>query len=65
MEVYDDLRYTLQEKYLYIMVDEFQDTNPAQLRILHNLTDNPVHDGAPNLLVVGDDDQAIYGFPGG
>ncbi len=64
MEVYDDLRYTLQEKYLYIMVDEFQDTNPAQLRILHNLTDSPVHDGAPNLLAVGDDDQAIYGFQG-
>jgi DNA helicase-2/ATP-dependent DNA helicase PcrA len=64
IEVHDDLRYNLQEKYLYLMVDEFQDTNLAQLRILHNLTDNPVNEGAPNVLVVGDDDQAIYGFQG-
>ncbi len=64
MEVYDDLKFNLQEKYLYIMVDEFQDTNPAQLRILQNLTDNPVNEGIPNILAVGDDDQAIYGFQG-
>lgn len=64
MEVYDDLRFNLQEKYLYIMVDEFQDTNLAQLRILHSLTDNPVNEGSPNILVVGDDDQAIYSFQG-
>lgn len=64
VEAYDDLRYSLQEKYLYIMVDEFQDTNPAQLRILHNLTNNPVNEEAPNVLAVGDDDQAIYGFQG-
>lgn len=60
----NDLKYNLQEKYLYIMVDEFQDTNPAQLRILEDLTDNPVNEGNPNILVVGDDDQAIYGFQG-
>ena len=64
MEVNDDLRFNLQEKYLYIMVDEFQDTNLAQLRILHALTDNPVNEGTPNILVVGDDDQAVYGFQG-
>lgn len=64
IEVYDDLKFNLQEKYLYIMVDEFQDTNLAQLRILHNLTDNPVNEGNPNILVVGDDDQAVYGFQG-
>ena len=64
IEVHDDLKFNLQEKYLYIMVDEFQDTNPAQLRILQNLTDNPVNEGTPNILVVGDDDQAIYGFQG-
>jgi DNA helicase-2/ATP-dependent DNA helicase PcrA len=61
---HDDLKYNLQEKYLYIMVDEFQDTNPAQQRILESLTDNPVNEGNPNILVVGDDDQAIYGFQG-
>ena len=64
MEVHDDLRYNLQEKYLYMMVDEFQDTNLAQMRILHNLTNNPANDEKPNILVVGDDDQAIYSFQG-
>ena len=64
MEVNDELRFDLQEKYQYIMVDEFQDTNLAQMRILHNLTNNPVVEGNPNILVVGDDDQAIYGFQG-
>ena len=64
MEVHDDLRFNLQEKYLYIMVDEFQDTNLAQMRMLHNLTENPANEGAPNILVVGDDDQAIYSFQG-
>lgn len=64
MEVNDDLRFNLQEKYLYIMVDEFQDTNLAQMRILHNLTDNPANEGRPNIMVVGDDDQAIYSFQG-
>lgn len=64
MEVNDDLRFNLQEKYLYIMVDEFQDTNLAQTRILRNLTSNPVNEGKPNLMIVGDDDQAIYSFQG-
>jgi DNA helicase II / ATP-dependent DNA helicase PcrA len=59
-----ELRFNLQEKHQYIMVDEFQDTNMAQMRILHNLTDNPVNEGMPNILVVGDDDQAIYSFQG-
>lgn len=63
MEVFPDLRYNLQEKYLYIMVDEFQDTNLAQARILHNLTSTPNYD-SPNIMVVGDDDQAIYSFQG-
>lgn len=59
-----DLRFTLQEQYLYIMLDEFQDTNGAQLRLVELLTDNPVHEGRPNVLAVGDDDQAIYAFQG-
>ena len=64
LETQDDLRYNLQEKYQYIMVDEFQDTNLAQLRILFNLTDNPANEGRPNIMAVGDDDQAIYSFQG-
>lgn len=63
MELRPDLKATLQEKYQYIMVDEFQDTNLAQLRILFNLTENPLGD-APNVMAVGDDDQAIYSFQG-
>lgn len=64
LEVFDELRFNLQEKYQYIMVDEFQDTNLAQMRILANLTNNPAHEDTPNILVVGDDDQAIYSFQG-
>lgn len=64
LEIYDDLRYNLQEKYQYIMVDEFQDTNLAQMRILRSLTNNPVQADNPNIVVVGDDDQAIYSFQG-
>lgn len=63
MEVFPDLRYNLQERCQYIMVDEFQDTNLAQARILHNLTRYESGD-APNIMVVGDDDQAIYTFQG-
>jgi len=64
IEQHIDLKLNLQEKYQYIMVDEFQDTNMSQMRILHNLTDNIVNEGMPNILVVGDDDQAIYSFQG-
>lgn len=63
MEVFPDLNFNLQEKYLYVMVDEFQDTNLAQARILHNLTTTRTGN-APNIMVVGDDDQAIYSFQG-
>jgi len=63
MEVFANLRYNLQEKYQYIMVDEFQDTNLAQMRILHNLAASETNH-QPNVLVVGDDDQAIYSFQG-
>lgn len=64
LENQPNLRLELQEKYLYLMVDEFQDTNLAQLRIVRALTDSEVHEGRPNILVVGDDDQAIYSFQG-
>jgi DNA helicase-2/ATP-dependent DNA helicase PcrA len=64
MEVFNELRYELQESYQYIMVDEFQDTNEAQMRMLWNLTNHPAQEQSPNILVVGDDDQAIYRFQG-
>ena len=53
-------RQTLQEKYQYIMLDEFQDTNPVQLAIIKELTDYE----KPIIMAVGDDDQAIYEFQG-
>jgi DNA helicase-2/ATP-dependent DNA helicase PcrA len=64
MERDDELRFNLQERYQYVLVDEFQDTNKAQLRMLSALGDNPVHEGRPNIMAVGDDDQAIYSFQG-
>jgi len=64
IEVFNDLRLNLQEQYHYIMVDEFQDTNDAQMRVVWNLTNSAINEGRPNLLVVGDDDQAIYRFQG-
>lgn len=64
LEVFHDLRLNLQEQYHYILVDEFQDTNDAQMRLLWNLTNNPASESRPNIMVVGDDDQAIYRFQG-
>ena len=58
------LRTELEEMYQYIMVDEFQDTNNAQLSLVKAISSNPVHEGRPNVCVVGDDDQAIYKFQG-
>lgn len=64
LEQNDDLCFTLQEQYQFILLDEFQDTNAAQLRLVQLLTNNPVHENRPNVLAVGDDDQAIYAFQG-
>jgi DNA helicase-2/ATP-dependent DNA helicase PcrA len=59
-----ELRFNLQEQYLYIMLDEYQDTNRAQAELVSQLTNNPVSAGQPNVMAVGDDDQAIYAFQG-
>lgn len=60
----DELRYNLQERYQYILLDEFQDTNPSQFELVKQIADHPVHEGRPNIMAVGDDDQAIYAFQG-
>jgi len=64
LEAYPELKYTLAEQYQYVLLDEFQDTNPAQFKIVELLTDSPVNEGRPNVMAVGDDDQAIYAFQG-
>lgn len=56
----EGFRLTLEERYQYIMLDEFQDTNPSQFAIVKALTDYE----KPNVMAVGDDDQAIYEFQG-
>lgn len=48
-----------QEKFEYVMVDEYQDTNTAQFELVRLLSS-----GKNNLCVVGDDDQSIYKFRG-
>ncbi len=64
LEKHPALKYNLQERYLYVLVDEFQDTNGVQMRILDKLLDSPVNENRPDILAVGDDDQAIYKFQG-
>lgn len=60
----DEKRYNAQERFQYILLDEYQDTNDAQAQLVALLTDNPANEGNPNIMAVGDDDQAIYGFQG-
>jgi DNA helicase-2/ATP-dependent DNA helicase PcrA len=55
----EDVRVRWQNEFLYVLVDEYQDTNRAQLQMLRLLC------GARrNVCAVGDDDQAIYGWRG-
>lgn len=57
----EDFRGQVGESMQFVLADEHQDTNPLQQRLLELVTD---FDGAPNLFVVGDEKQAIYGFQG-
>ncbi|HSX44667.1 MAG TPA: ATP-dependent DNA helicase [Candidatus Saccharimonadales bacterium] len=63
IEQREDLRASLQEQFQYVLIDEFQDTNAAQLRLAHLIADNVELD-SPNIMAVGDDDQSIFKFQG-
>jgi len=56
---YPDLLASYQKKFPYLLVDEYQDTNYAQYRLVKLLAGEN-----KNICVVGDDDQAIYGWRG-
>jgi len=59
-----DLKYNIQEKYQFLLVDEFQDTNGVQMRLLEHVLDSEFNESEPNILAVGDDDQAVFKFQG-
>ncbi|MDO4712681.1 MAG: ATP-dependent DNA helicase [Candidatus Saccharibacteria bacterium] len=61
LEQHPDLKANLREQFQYIMVDEFQDTNNAQLQLLLAISGEGRE---PNVMAVGDDDQAIFSFQG-
>ena len=61
IEKSEELRSILQTQYRYILIDEFQDTNGSQMRIVELLTEGLK---SPNIMAVGDDDQAIMRFQG-
>jgi len=54
-----DVREHYQQKFRYVLVDEYQDVNHAQYVLVKTLSD-----GKRNLCVVGDDDQSVYGWRG-
>lgn len=59
LEMRPNVKNKLAKRYHTIFVDEFQDTNPMQSELIDLLSKKQ-----PNLIVVGDDDQSIYGFRG-
>lgn len=61
VEISDDVRDTVRERYLYVLVDEHQDSSGIQNEFLRLVWADIEQ---PNLFVVGDDRQLIYGFGG-
>ncbi|MCQ2521472.1 MAG: ATP-dependent helicase [Lachnospiraceae bacterium] len=59
LTAHPDILKSWQQRYQYILVDEFQDINPMQYEVIKLLA-HPEN----NLFIVGDDDQSIYGFRG-
>ena len=61
-----DVLHLYRQRFQYIMVDEYQDTNTAQFKLIEYLAPTTNEDGEIeyNICVVGDDDQSIYKFRG-
>ncbi len=59
LDKFQDVRTKYQRKFRYVMIDEFQDTNHSQYRIVRALSEQH-----HNICVVGDDAQSIYAFRG-
>jgi DNA helicase-2/ATP-dependent DNA helicase PcrA len=57
LELFDDVREKWRRTFRHVLVDEYQDTNHAQYRLLQLLASEH-----GNLMVVGDEDQSVYGF---
>ena len=60
-DAFPDILARYQRQFKYILVDEFQDTNAAQMQLLQMLTRGIEN---PNICCVGDDDQSIYSWRG-
>ena len=60
----EELKFDLQEKLQYLLVDEHQDTNDGQNKIIELLTDSNHLEGRANIFTVGDEKQSIYRFQG-
>lgn len=64
LEQNPELLANVQERFQHVMIDEFQDTNAAQLRLAHLVAYHHSTEGKPNIMAVGDDDQSIFKFNG-
>ncbi|MBC2596646.1 ATP-dependent helicase [Bacillus velezensis] len=62
LEKDESAREYAQNRFDYIFIDEFQDTNPLQMKIINLLC--PPKSSSTKLIIVGDDDQSIYSFRG-
>jgi len=62
MKTDEELKHHYAERFQFIMLDEYQDTNDAQNQIIDMILS--VSEDTPNIMTVGDDDQSIYRFQG-
>ena len=64
LEAFPDIAANYRARFSHILVDEYQDTNPAQYRLVRTLAGADLPQPTAELTVVGDADQSIYAFRG-